>query len=343
MWQQGTHGAIKHFYGTDLDGDPELRYGEDSLVEHDQWVSLETPYAPAESEDSAADPAFTFHRCLRVFNIFLTAVSLMTGDIRIRNISSYDLRPFVVVGAVQAGRKWRELTTMYMHPEAQHEGVLTTDKPFTQDELNIALYAIATGQPYLRTATWRARAQHALRQTGDAADTIISFQVAAETLLFDTYRMLLVDEGLSSSQISAELEGEIQFKALVTIKLPARLGGQWDINREETAVGYYWKNLYLVRNSVIHAGLQVHGGHAEDAQTAYRKLRDHMEQRLWAKHNTYPRTIRARVGDKQVEEQGWMTSSMRRLINELKDGPQPYYWPVDLRMQAEAESSEGDA
>ena len=62
--------------------------------------------------------------------------------------------------------------------------------------------AFATNKPYLSTAIWRARAQRALRHTGDATDAVISFQITAESLLFDTYRMLLVDEGLSSSQIS---------------------------------------------------------------------------------------------------------------------------------------------
>lgn len=338
MWQKGTHGAIEHFYGVQLTGDPELRYGEDSLVEHDQWVTLETPYAAAEGEDPVADPAFAFHRCLRIFNLFLQAASMLARDIRIRNISSYDLRPFVVVGALQEGEEWRELTTLYMHPEAQPEGLLTTDKPFTQDELNKALYAIVTSQPYLNTVIWRSRAQRAHRQTGDAADAIISFQVAAETLLYDTYRMLLVDEGWTSAQVSSELETEIPFKSLLTKKIPAKLGGQWDVTREETAVGYYWKKLYLVRNLVVHSGLQAHGGHANDAQDAYWKLRDHLEGRLWIKHNSYPRTLLVRFGEKQLEERGWLTASMRRLIGEINNGPQPYYWPVDLRVQNDTES-----
>ena len=339
MWQKGTHAAIEQFYGVQLAGDPELRYGEDSLVEHDQWVTLETPHFPVEGEDPKADPAFAFHRCLRAFNLFLQTASLLTRDIRIRSISSHDLRPFVVVGALQEGQKWRELTVLYMHPEAQPEGLLTTDKPFAEDDLNKALYAIATNGPYLNTVTWRSRAQRALRQTGDAADAIISFQVAAETLLFDTYRMLLVDEGRPSTQISSELETEIPFKSLVTKKLPSKLGGQWDITREETAVGYYWKKLYLIRNSVVHTGLSAHGGHAGDAQGAYWKLRDHLEERLWAKHNSYPRTLLARLGEKQLEQRGWLTASMRRLIDEINNGPQPYHWPVDLRVQNDTESS----
>jgi hypothetical protein len=338
VWQQGTHSAIEHFYGASLDGDSGARYGEDQFMEHDQWVTLETPHAPVEGEDPVADRGFTFHRCLNMFNMFLQAALYLTGDIRIRQMSSHDLRPVVVIGALAKGREWRSLADMYMHPEARPAGLLTTDKPFSQDEFNSGLHAIVTGKPYLRTITWRSRAQRALRQTGDAADAIISFQVAAESLLFDTYRMLLVDEGCPSADISSQLTGEIPFKSLLTRKLPAKLGGQWDVTRGGTAVAEYWTNLYRIRNSVVHAGLQVHTGHAEEAQKAYWGLRDHMESRLWANRNSYPRTLLARIGEKQLAERGWLTNSIRRLLDDIKNGPQPYYWPHDLRTQDDMKS-----
>jgi hypothetical protein len=118
MLRRGTRAAIENFYGVQLEGDPELRYGEDALVEHDQWVTLETPHATMEGEDATADPAFTFHRCLRTFNLFLQATLLITKGIRIRTISTHDLRPFVIVGALQKSQQWQELLTMFMHPEA---------------------------------------------------------------------------------------------------------------------------------------------------------------------------------------------------------------------------------
>ncbi len=142
--------------------------------------------------------------------------------------------------------------------------------------------------------------------------------------------MLLVDEGCSSIEIRAELEGEIPFKSLVTRRLPAKLGGDWDITREGTAVSDYWKKLYLVRNAIIHRGIRPHGGHAEDAQTAYWGLRDHVEARLWEKHNLYPRTLLVRVGEKQLAERGWLPSKMRSLVEQMKTEQKPFYWPYDL-------------
>lgn len=342
VWQKGTHAAIEHFYGVKPDGDPDRRYGEDNFVEHDQWVSLETPHAALEDEDPAADPAFSFHRCLRIFNLFLQTALIITGDIRIRTISSHDLRPVVVIGALRQGEKWLGVSGMYMEPEARHEATLITEKPFTEDELNQGLYAVVTQMPYMNTAIWRSRAQRALRQTGDAADAIISFQIAAESMLFDTYRMLLVDEGLSSTEISAQLSEEIPFYTLLTRKLPEKLGGAWDVTRTKTPIGQYWSNLYLMRNSIIHAGAQPHSGHAQEAQTAYRALRDHVEARLQSKRNSYPRTLYVRVGEKELAKRGWLTAPLRRTIEDIKNGPQPYYWPHDLRANANRQSQSND-
>jgi hypothetical protein len=197
-----------------------------------------------------------------------------------------------------------------------------------------------TSKPYLTTAIWRSRGQRSLRQTGDAADAIISLQVAAESLMFDTYRMLLVDEGLSSAEITSQLSAEIPFKSLLTRKLPEKLGGSWDVTRVETAVGQYWANLYLVRNLIIHTGMQPHGGHAEEAQAAYWALRDYTEIRLQEKRGTYPRTLYVRVGRKQLTERGWMTSTLRRVLEEIDNGPQPFYWPHDLRQQPNQQEGE---
>jgi hypothetical protein len=111
-----------------------------------------------------------------------------------------------------------------MHPEAQPGALPPPGGPITEAQLKEGLYAVQTSQAYLTAMLWRSRAQRALRQEGDASDAIISFQVAAESLLFDTYRMLLIDEGLASAEINAELDKERPFKSLLTTIMPQKLG-----------------------------------------------------------------------------------------------------------------------
>ena len=143
-WAQGTHEALKYFYDFDLEDDASERYGEDVFREHNQWVTLETPWGAI--QDYESDP---FHRCLNLFNLFLQATLIITRDIRIRLVSSHDLRPLVIVGAWPKGGGWRQLSDMYMHPGATPESLLTTDKPFDQDQLNGTLSAIVTQKPFI--------------------------------------------------------------------------------------------------------------------------------------------------------------------------------------------------
>ena len=159
---------------------------------------------------------------------------------------------------------------------------------------------------------------------------MISFQVAAESLLFETYRMLLIDEGLSSREVNAELDEDRPFKRFFTEIFPTRLGGDWHVDHVGTRIGNYWKDLYLVRNSIIHAGMMAHTGHAEAAQKAYWSLRDHLEDRLWAKHKIYPRTVYARLGKEELEVRGWLTAWMRQFIEQADAETGIWYWPWDL-------------
>jgi hypothetical protein len=113
-WPPGTHQALERFYGYQLDDDPDSRYGEESLTAHDQWISLETPSALVAPESAEEDPAYAFHRCLSAFNLFLQGVLVATRDVRIRPISSHDLRPIVIIGALVPGKGWRLLTQMWL-------------------------------------------------------------------------------------------------------------------------------------------------------------------------------------------------------------------------------------
>lgn len=335
MWAAGAGQALMNFYGHELHI-PEDRYGMDSLVAHDQWVTLETPSPPTDEEVRRADPAFAFHRCLFTFNFFLRGVQAATHDIRIRPVSSHDFRPVVTVGALIPGEGWKLLTEIFMHPEAHAEALPLKDGPITEEQLNAGLAAVATEKPYVTTVLWRSRAQRALKQTGDAADAIISFQIAAESLLFDTYRMLLIDEGLSSAEVQSELDKDLPFKSLLTKIMPAKLGGQWNVTKRDTPVGAYWEHLYTMRNSVVHRGLDPHGGHAQAAQEAYWGLRDHLEGRLLEKRNTFPRTALARFGTDGLEKRGAYSRRIRAFYESVEAEPGPWYWPHDVRVEKPA-------
>jgi hypothetical protein len=130
-------------------------------------------------------------------------------------------------------------------------------------------------------------------------------------------------------------------RASITKLLPEKLGGQWDIANPATAVGIYWKNLYTVRNLIIHAGMQPNSGHAERAQGAYYAIRDHLEGRLKARSRTYPRTLLARVGEAQLRERGWLTVSMRKFVQMASSEPYPFWLPYDIAQRSPGRGLQG--
>lgn len=216
-----------------------------------------------------------------------------------------------------------------MHPDASPPSLMLESDPFNEEQLQYAMDSVINGAPYVTTALWRSRAKRALQYDGDAADAIISFQIAAESLLFDTYRMLLVDERLSEAALADELAKDLPFKSLLVKVLPSRVGGQWDITKQGSVVAQYWEKVYLVRNAIVHAGFQPHLGQAEDAEAAYRGLREHLESRLWAKHRAYPRTVLMRLGAKGLQKNGWLTAWMVSFMKKVEAETRPYYLPFD--------------
>lgn len=159
MWPLGTHAAIKHFYQAQLNGDPDERWGADIVIERDQWITLETPHTPVVGEEPEADRGYAFHRCMRVLDLFMQAMLIITKDERMRPISAHDFRPVMIIGAVPIGKPWRHVSDMLMFPNVPADATIGSDKPFTEIELNNALSAILTDRPYLTAMLWRTRAQ----------------------------------------------------------------------------------------------------------------------------------------------------------------------------------------
>ena len=281
-WPANMPIAIKHFYGGDIgpaDAGGALLY--------EQWVSLETP-ATFLAGESQADPAYAFHRSLSVLNLFLQAFSLARNDDQVRPISARELRPIVVIGSQSLTGKWEHLGPMLMHPDAKSRSL--SSRPITQhlEGLNRAIDSILQHDAFVRTRQWRSRAERR-RYEGDAADSIVSFQIAAESLAYELWGLLLVDEGFRTAEVDAARDAEVPYKSLLTHELAQRLGGPWDLTTNRTAVGRYWSGLYLIRNRIIHGGYLPHDGDAEQAEHTFADFDSFLRDRLRANAKKYPR------------------------------------------------------
>lgn len=280
--------AVRHFYQADY----ELGSADDTLDPYlyEQWVSLETPAALLVDENPE-DGAFAFHRCLSALNVYLQAFALARGDDEVRSISSRELRPIVIVGAMNLAGVWTLKGPMLMHPDAKAR--LMGSRPVAEhvESLNRAMEPILFGNPFARVWQWHARAERR-RYEGDNADAVVSFQIAAEVFLFATWALLLADEGSTTAEV-AERQRNTSFASLVKTELGQRLGGSWDTTQPQTPIGHYWRDLYELRTRVVHAGYLPHDGDAEKAERAFEGLDKFVRERLHTRAKRYPMAVAA--------------------------------------------------
>lgn len=329
MRPPGAAQALKRFYNYDLPHELPDRFAADKLADYEQWVTLETQGAIAAGEEPE-DKGYTFHRCLRFFNLFIQAVMVATQDFRLRTVVPQDFTPAITVGALTPQhRAWQHLTDMMMFPDFPYKQTMLTKPPFSEAEFRDGLERIQNEAPFLRALMWRGRVEDALRRTGDAAGAIVGLQTAAESLLFDVYRTLLVDEGYSKQEIDDQLATEPTFATVVKTLLKDRLGGQWDVTASSTPVGQYWEKLYQIRNDIVHRGFEPHFGHAEDANNAYTALVEFVSERLRSKCRTYPRTLLALIGEEGLRDRGWLGRWMRTFVADARAEPGPSFQPWD--------------
>jgi hypothetical protein len=322
FWPANMPLAVQHFY------DEDIGPAAEGHPLHEQWISLETPDALA-SHENPSDSAFAFHRCLGALNIFLQALALARGDDRLRPVSAKELRPIVIIGALTTDRQWHLISEMLMLPDGKEQPHEQLTVEMHEERLKAALFSLMTGQPFIPSRQWRARAERR-RYEGDAADSVISFQIAAETLLYATWRMLLVDAGLAEVEIAEQTGMDLPFKSLLVRELPSKLGGSWDVTRLASPVGIYWTDLYKRRNQILHSGYQPHDGDSEGAQRAFLLLERFVEEQLWRNHRRYPRTLLAKVGREELKKRKWMTSWMTAFVRQTDEESGRFFLPRDV-------------
>lgn len=280
--------ALHYFYGG------EYPFGEEhGPHRYEQWVSLETP-AVFLAEENSADPAYAFHRCLEVLNLFLEAFALARDDDAVRAISARELRPIVVIGKLDLDGKWQLDAPMLMHPEGTGRSQTSRSARQHVDALNEALALVLNEEPFVRSRQWQMRAERR-KYEGDAADAVISFQTAAETMSYELWALLLADEGVTTEEIQARRERGLPFKSLLQHELAPRLGGSWDLSSDRFPVGRYWARLYGLRNRIVHAGYLPHDGDADEAEAAFSTFDRFLDKQLKSRAKRFPEAARAKL------------------------------------------------
>lgn len=195
--------------------------------------------------------------------------------------------------------------------------------------MDSAIQQVLNGYPFIPAKLWFDRALRA-GHSGDQIGRVVSLQTAAENLFFTTWTMTMVDAHKSSTQIDQATRGPAPFESLFKTKLPNLLGGAWDSTRRDSPPGQYWHDLYKLRNRVVHAGYIPTEAEGDRAEAAFRAIRKHINDRLWEKKRTYPRTMLARIGNPEqlgYPDNAWLTAFRAQIE---KEGPYTWWHPFDV-------------
>jgi hypothetical protein len=335
LWPANSNEALCRLYGEAPEKIALPKYGSENHYE--QWITMETPSGRLDQE-SPDDPAYAFHRCFRALNTYLLALGLILKNSPIHGIATQDLGSILFRGYFDQAGSWHFQGTLLMHPERWPFILVPASLERRQSAVSATIRDMALGRPFIASSIWHGRATQAERHRGDHAAAIVYLQTAAETMVFDLWRSLLVDKGKTSSEIAHRIQKDMYFKTVLDSELPKLLGGSWDTTLISRPVGLYWAKVYEVRNRIVHGGIDVGPLQSSEAIQAFLAFREYISERLWARHTDYPRTLMAKVGENGLVRRGWSSPVIRQIAMDYRQTSIPFYWPRDIRAKREKAS-----
>lgn len=327
LWPKRAGNALRSFFGN-LEDRSDLTDWPAIPGIYEQWVTLETPSGRLKMENSE-DAAYAFHRAFHVLNAFLMTLDLAMSDPSIRAVTTQEIGPIVFRGAWTRDGKWQRLADVLMHPDSFQAPLNPQSLNAMQTQLDASWHDLQGGRLFVMASLWHSRALRAFRLRGDLADCVVSLQTAAESMMYDLLRGLMVDTGRTASEIKAAVNAELRYKSLLNSEFAKWLGGCWDLS-SAGPVGRYWKEVYLLRNRIVHGGYTPDVRETDDAMEAFVRVREYVSELLWKKYPKYPRTLVAKVGVNGLERRGWLTKRVRGHCQQFGDEGSPFYWPRDV-------------
>lgn len=123
--------------------------------------------------------------------------------------------------------------------------------------------------------------------TGHPRESVIFLGMCSESLLNGLFHHIRVANGLTESAIDTEFD-EIPFMRRVKNYISHSVGGNWDMSKDASIVGEWKKNVYDLRNRVVHAGYFPHHYEAANAFQTIGKFSEFIRERVIAKKSQFP-------------------------------------------------------
>jgi hypothetical protein len=273
-----------------------------------------------------------FERCLSAVNRISQASRLVTGETNSWPLSKnaldnhimmfYDLDP--------NGEDFPTPERRDLHQRPINPAVVSNDDPnFAVSHKRIAestgfVLMADDAQETFPFHVPNSLAQDALNleSRGLTASAIITLATSAEGLLRGIHRVIHVDLGYDAAAIQAS--DDTPFATVVRSELPKLLGGNWQQQPEA-----FMRDLYDVRNRIVHAGRPPTWMQVESAFEAYAQLKIFLDERIERNFKKYPRTFVA-WNNHLTGLSTSLSSDQQRRFEEFMAEPMPFWLPGDI-------------
>ncbi|QDT90968.1 hypothetical protein [Gimesia algae] len=123
--------------------------------------------------------------------------------------------------------------------------------------------------------------------TGYPRETIVFLGMCSETMLNGLFHHIRKIDGLTELEINTEFD-EVPFMRRIKNHISHSLGGSWDMSKDMSIVGKWKKNVYDLRNRVVHAGYFPHYHEAANAFQTMVKFSEFIRERVDTKKSLLP-------------------------------------------------------
>lgn len=182
---------------------------------------------------------------------------------------------------------WENDMGLFMlHMNVPYEKAPLSDKDIEeflrlQGIVTYELNPFASGEQYVLSA------RRYFKQ-GFYLEAVIYAQTSVEVLIRTLFEELLKTDGTSEDEIKHSLESTA-FMAIIKKKLPAYLGGSWDVTKSDSEIGKWYENTYELRNRATHRGRIPSFGEADSAIYNAIEFRKFVVDRVKANKKKYPK------------------------------------------------------
>ncbi|MBC8587750.1 hypothetical protein [Paratissierella segnis] len=176
------------------------------------------------------------------------------------------------------------LFMLHMHIPIEKEPLIEED---VQEVMRLQSVVVWDLNPFVSSEGFIYMAKRYFKQ-GFYLEAVNHAQTSVEILIRTLFEQLLKDEGKSDKEIEQKLE-DTAFMPIIKNMMPSFLGGSWDVTKDATVVGKWYKNTYTLRNKATHRGRIPSFQEVDEAIFGAIEFRKFIVQRIKANKKKYPK------------------------------------------------------